>query len=360
MPKYFQSLAMGGGILALVYFSALYFVPEIFVIINRVFLLMIPFIFAALVALLIEPAVSFLSGRTRLNRGGAVAFSLFGVLGVFSLVITLVVVRLVKELSDLSVYLPRYVKPVQDFTAYTFERSKILYFSLPPEVTAKLKESLGSMTGALSNLAGSLAGFFINMASALPEVVLGVIVTVIAVYFFSKDRELIVRLWMNLIPSPWNERSLHVVREIAQAFLSYVRAQAFLISLTTVQAIAGLYIIGATYALTMGLLIGFFDVLPLLGPAAIIIPWVIWSIICGNVAFGVKLVIMYVVIWLVRQSLEARVVAANLGLHPLAVLAAIYLGLKLIGAAGVVMGPILLIAMQAIYKAIKKHKNPVG
>ncbi len=67
---------------------------------------------------------------------------------------------------------------------------------------------------------------------------------------------------------------------------------------------------------------------------------------------------LYAVIWLVRQLLEARVVAANLGLHPLSVLAVKYAGLRLIGVAGLFVGPITLIAVQSnLSRGSRRKKN---
>ncbi|MCL6478107.1 MAG: sporulation integral membrane protein YtvI [Peptococcaceae bacterium] len=354
MTRHLQIIALIGAVLALVYFSVLYFVPEIFVVASRLLYILVPFIIAGLLALLMEPLVRWFTARARISRPLAAALSMFVVFGSLSLLTVLVVSRLVRELIDLSVSLPRYVKPVQEFIIYSFERSKILYFSLPPEVTEEIAKRLSSLTTTLSDFASSLAHFMLNFASALPGAVLGIIVVFIATYFFSRDRSLIVKFWVAVIPQPWGEKSLQIIREIAHAFISYVRAQAFLVSLTTVQAIVGLYILGAKYALTVGFLIGLFDMIPVLGPATIIIPWAIWSFIAGNIAFGVKLVILYLFIWIVRQLLEARVVAANLGMHPLAVLLAMYVGLKVIGVAGLIFGPIALIAIQATYKAVKR------
>ncbi|MFZ5646319.1 MAG: sporulation integral membrane protein YtvI [Bacillota bacterium] len=355
MNRHIQTIGLVAAGLALVYLSANYFLPELFGIISEAFSVIIPFIIASLLALLLEPMISFLTNRARLSRSSAVAVSMLGFFGVISLIMVLAVFRLVKELIDLSVSLPRYVKPVEEFINYTFQKSKVLYFSLPPEISGRISESLGTLTGTLSNFTRSLANFLLGFATAVPEAVLGIIVAVIATYFFSRDRTLLVKLWVKAIPAPWGEKSLEVVREIAHAFLSYVRAQAVLVSITTFLAIVGLYIVGAKYALTMGILIGFFDILPVLGPASIVLPWAVWSFISGNVAFGIKLIVMYVVIWIVRQSLEARVVAANLGLHPLAVLGVMYVGLKLMGVAGLIFGPILLIAVQATFKSLKKE-----
>ncbi|MCL6612174.1 MAG: sporulation integral membrane protein YtvI [Peptococcaceae bacterium] len=353
MSRPVQILVLTAAVVALVYFLVIYFVPEIFVIVSKLFSIAVPFLAAALLALLMEPVVQWIMLRARLSRTLAVSMSMLAFFGTFGLLVVLVTFRLVRELTDLSVSLPRYVKPVEGFITYTIQKSKILYFSLPPEISSRIAENLSVATGTISNMASSLAHFLVNFAAALPGAVLGIIVTVIATFFFSRDRRLIVKFWVEVIPPPWGEKSLEIAREIAQAFLSYIRAQTFLVSLTTVQAIIGLYLIGAKYALTVGFLVGLFDMIPVLGPATILIPWAAWGFIAGNAGLGIKLVVLYVLIWIVRQVLEARVVAANLGLHPLAVLVAMYVGLRLIGVPGLIFGPILLIAVQATYKTLR-------
>ncbi|KUK81852.1 MAG: putative permease, partial [Pelotomaculum thermopropionicum] len=147
-------------------------------------------------------------------------------------------------------------------------------------------------------------------------------------------------------------KTIIVIREIGVAFVGYLKAQSILIFISTVISVVGLYLAGAEYALTMGLIMGFFDLIPVLGPATIYIPWAIWSFITGATGFGIKITILYVIVLLSRQFLEAKIVAANLGLHPLATLIAMYAGLKTMGLIGLILGPILLIAVQAIIKAV--------
>ncbi|GBF32665.1 membrane protein [Desulfocucumis palustris] len=337
-------------LLFILYLAAEYLVPEFIIITFATIRLLSPFIVAILLALFLEPLVGVLAGRLKMSRAAAAGASMLMVFGGIILLLTLLTTRLVAELIDLSVSLPRYIKPVQEFITGAVEQGKFYFFQYP-ELAGNIRDNLGAITEKASGMAGAVANFLLGFATGVPGAVLGIIVTFIATYFFIKDRHLMVKLWLKIMPSPWGGRVLEISRAVAGAFLSYVRAQAVLISLTTLQAIIGLYIIGAEYALTMGLLIGLFDVMPVLGPATIIMPWAVWAFISGNIAFGVKLVVLYLLIWVVRQTLEARVVAANLGLHPLAVLAAMYIGLKLIGIAGLIGGPILLIAVQAAIKA---------
>lgn len=356
MPRILQISLGVTAALGIVYLAAKYFIPEFIVILSTSVKIITPFIVALLLALFLEPLVRLFMNKGRMGRAPAAGLSMLLVFGGIGVLLSFLVTRLVVELIDLSESLPNYKKPVQDFIASAVEQGKIFIFQYP-DINQRIRENLGSITDRISDFASSLANFLLHFATAVPGAVLGTIVTLIATYFFIRDRRAMVNLWLKTMPAPWGTRVLEVSREVAGAFLSYVRAQAVLISLSTIQAIAGLYIIGAEYALTVGLLVGIFDMIPVLGPATIILPWAAWSFISGSTAFGIKLIVLYLLIWLVRQTLEARVVAANLGLHPLAVLAAMYIGLKLLGVPGLIIGPIMLIAAQAVVKAIGQQRT---
>jgi len=349
MPRYLK-LAAATATLLLLYLAWKYIVPEIMVIIKFIFVLLTPFILAVILAVIIEPFVRFLNEKLRLFRPLSIIVAMVVLIGGIGSLLTVLIFRLVKELSDLSVSLPKYVNPVQDYISHWIERGKIFYFQLPPAVTDRFQERMGDITSWLSDLASSLANSLLHVVTAVPSAVMITIVALIATFFISRDKKVIVQFWLKYIPEPWGTRTITMSREVISAFLGYLKAQLVLISLTTIQSIVGLHLIGVEYALTIGLLVGFFDLIPVLGPASIYLPWVIWSIIIGHVSFAIKLLVIYAFVWGVRQVLEARVVAQSLGLHPLTVLLAMYAGLKAIGAAGLIAGPILLIVIQAAVK----------
>lgn len=349
MPRYIRVAVLVTTVL-LLYLAWKYVVPEALVILNFVLMVLTPFILAAAVAILIEPLVRLFCRR--LNRSLAVALAMLVVIGGLGGLLTLLILRLVGELNELSVRLPHYAGPVQDYINHLVEQGKFFYFQLPPAVTAHLQKNMGTFTDWLSNFAGNVAVWLLHLITTLPNAVTTIVVALVATYFVSRDRRLIVNLWLKTAPEPWGARVLDVARQVVGAALGYIRAQSLLITLTTVQSIAGLYLIGAQYSLTIGLLIGLMDLIPVLGPASIYIPWAVWALFSGHVAFGLKLLFLYLLVWAVRQVLEARVVAANLGLHPLAVLLAMYVGLKSTGVAGLILGPLALIALQAAVKTV--------
>ncbi len=72
------------------------------------------------------------------------------------------------------------------------------------------------------------------------------------------------------------------------------------------------------------------------------IPWSLICLIQGNIAMGVKLLIVYVIITVIRNIIEPKIVGAELGIHPLATLMAMLVGGQLFGIIGLFGFPILL------------------
>jgi predicted PurR-regulated permease PerM len=64
---------------------------------------------------------------------------------------------------------------------------------------------------------------------------------------------------------------------------------------------------------------------------------------------ALELAILYVVITIVRQVLEPRIVGRQIGVHPLAMLISMYVGLQLFGFIGIFVLPILLVFFKGFY-----------
>lgn len=349
MPRYIK-LILFFVILFLFYLAWIYILPELVVVLKSLFFIFLPFILATILAVSIEPLVKLFTTKAKLRRPIAVFLAMCLVIGSIGYLLILIIMYLITELTDLSVSLPHYFGPVQEYITELIEKGKVFYFDLPPLITEQMPESMGTLTQWLSELTGVVAGFLLQVATFLPKAVLIIFIMIVATYFISRDHQQIKNFWLKSMPASWGERSLVIWSELFKAFFGYLRAQLILITITTVISIIGLYILGAKYYLTLGLLVGFFDLLPVLGPAAVYYPWAIWSFINGQVGLGINLLILHTILWAMRHLFEAKVVAANLGLHPLAVLFAMFAGLKIIGVAGLVLGPIFLIIVQAAYK----------
>ena len=79
----------------------------------------------------------------------------------------------------------------------------------------------------------------------------------------------------------------------------------------------------------MGLFTGVMDIIPVLGPGTLIIPWAVWSFIVGDIGFGIGLLIIYVIVSVTRYILEPKIVGDRVrAASTLAALAAIFIGMN--------------------------------
>ena len=82
------------------------------------------------------------------------------------------------------------------------------------------------------------------------------------------------------------------------------------------------------------------------------IPWAIISALNGDLKLGIALFVLYIVVLIVRQVLEPRIVSGHIGVHPIFTLIAMYTGFKLSGIIGLFIGPIVLIIFQNVFETM--------
>ena len=133
---------------------------------------------------------------------------------------------------------------------------------------------------------------------------------------------------------------LVVGERIASVVSAWLKTQVFILFLTSAVCIFGLAVIGNPYSFLFGCGIGILDALPVLGAGTVLIPWGILLLLQkawkkAAVIFGV-----YVGCYFLRQISEARLMGKQVGLSSLESLASMYVGLKLFGLAGLLLGPV--------------------
>lgn len=106
------------------------------------------------------------------------------------------------------------------------------------------------------------------------------------------------------------------------------------------------------YPLLIALITAFVDALPILGSGTVLVPWAIISALDGDINLGIALVMLWIIMCVVRQVIEPKVVSNKLGIHPIFTLIAMYTGFKLLGVSGMLIGPIALIIIKSIFSTL--------
>jgi sporulation integral membrane protein YtvI len=223
----------------------------------------------------------------------------------------------------------------------------------------QILESLGNLITSIS--VGSVS-YITNIASKVPLFLVGFLLTVISSFFIAMDYQLIVNFLLDQI-SP-SKRSLLIE---AQLFLvstlhKYAKSYLMIMSITFVELTIGFSILGIESAIVVAFLIAIFDILPVAGTGGVMIPWMIFTFLEGDSRLGFGLLIIYLIVTVIRNIIEPKIIGDQVGLHPLLTLFAMYIGLQLFGVAGLFGFPITLAILNGLHRnkkiiLYKQHKE---
>ena len=111
--------------------------------------------------------------------------------------------------------------------------------------------------------------------------------------------------------------------------------------ITFIELAIGLTVFKINNSVMLSLLISVLDIFPVLGVGTVLIPWGIICLFTGKVLLGIELLILYIIITVIRNIIEPKFVGNDLGLHPLATLVAMIVGLRLFGIVGMLGIPLI-------------------
>lgn len=320
---------------------------SVYLLFRYVLPLFLPFLLAFAVSALIRPVANKLAGRTRLSRGLCAVLLLLLVFGLGGWGLWLGSVRLLSELANLVERLLSEGGMLDAMDAIKGWIDKMgsrfpLFLPGGEGGAQALYERVMQMVGdMLSSLASRLPELAASLFSALPSVLFFLVVSVVACFYFCTDEGAITKGLVSLLSPKWQEKLPHVRQNLRDVLQKYVKAYGFLLLLTFALLLVGFWILRVEYAFLLAFLIALADLLPVIGVGTILIPWGIVMLLQKQFYLGFGLLILFLVISLVRQVAEPKVLGKSLGLHPLLALFATYVGFSLFGLLGMILGPIV-------------------
>ena len=100
----------------------------------------------------------------------------------------------------------------------------------------------------------------------------------------------------------------------------------------------GFELLQVNYSFLIALGIAFLDVLPVFGTGAVLCPWAIIDAISGNYTRAIVLIVIYLICQVIKQLLQPKMVGDSIGLNPLATLLFLFIGYRLYGVFGMIIG----------------------
>lgn len=322
-----------------------------------------PFLIAFIIAKIIHPLISFLEIKSKFPRGLATLVVLIGLVTVVFTTFFL----LVSEIIDGTLYLADKLPIYFDTLIIFFEQIINDYFvpfyqiimswiqSLDNYQQVTIQEHIKQLTDYLSTAGTTfLQGFLLmipTMILALPHSLMIFIIILIATYFMAKDWTNLKKSLSRIIPLPVVHSSKKVLYHLERSVFGFLKAQIIIVSISTGLIFLGLCILNVKHALTIALLMGLVDIMPLIGTGLIFIPWLVYLFITHNYGFTIGLSVIYMIVVITRQIVEPKVLSSNIGINPLLALIILFFCIQFWGISGILLSPILLIIISALFQS---------
>ncbi len=302
-----------------------------------------PFIIAWLVAFAVREPSHKLSERIKISeRILRPILAIFFTLLMFGTVI-LICWQITEEVWELLGNIGSGESPVYELIMRLTDSDMLLFGDkLDPELAARISEAFGNTVSAiLGRIASSVTGW----VSAVPNALLYLVVTVISLIYFSIDLERINLLVRRLLPSGIGSALSDLRRDLFRVGGKFIFSYMKLMLITFAITLLGLLILGVDGAFVLALVIALLDILPIIGVGTVLIPWSIISFAIGDHKLGIGLLVLFAVNSIVRELLEPKIVGKSLNIHPLLMLALIYVGYALFGIQGLFMIPVIAVLL---------------
>lgn len=325
-----------------------------------------PILFAIVWATVLQRPVNFICRKTPLKRGFVSAIV---VLLSFLFVVSIVFGALVWAISEIKGFFQYLFIRFQDLPTLinTIEGYLLNLTSfLPDKLSASAGNFIQEKANEIANgssmnlpefdfsvLATPLSGLW-NTAKAIPTTLVSVVVSIVACCFMTSDYKSLKNLILNIFHEETRNKVIRAKRLLLPALGKLAKAYGIIITITFTEICIGLFILNflgiynSGYIFLIAALTAIVDIVPVLGTGTVVIPWAVYSLFTGNIPLAIGLLIMYVCITVIRQIIEPKLVATQLGIPAFLTITSMFIGSLLFGVAGIFILPVAVVMLKLL------------
>lgn len=323
----------------------------------------LPFIIAFLIVAMARPIINKIANHTKISKPIVSIFVLSMLLVFSALVLGVILTITIEQVGNIAEGIIEGLSREENFVLVIFNSIDKLTERLP-----FLNNLLGSeesvynlviemlLDGAKS-LSARLTNYLAKMITALPSIVVTLIVFTLALFYFAKDYDKIGNRIIKLLPKRAGNIALIFKNDVLLVVSKYLKSYLILLLITFAELISGFLILGIDNSFVLALIIAIVDMLPILGAGTVLVPWSAIMLILGNYKLAIGLFVLAGITYFSRQFLEPKILSDQMNVHPLITLLFMYAGLKIAGFLGLIVAPVVAFIIKITLSRMKNEKN---
>ncbi len=306
---------------------------------------LMPFVIATFVAWLVQKPAELMSHKTHISRS---LCAVFLAVGFFLVLIALAAFLSYSLLLGVKEFLDSFPN-VANGIATALKNIKIRFGGFLDGMSPGMSQTvIGIGEGMLESLSQKLTEVLSSLATSLakrtPSFLFNAVVTLVASCYIAKDFEKLVKFIRELCGKSLSFKIGKIKKIFLENVLKLLRGDAILLLITFAELWLGFWILKVNQAFLLAVIVAIIDLLPVFGTGTVLIPWGIFKLLLGDSA-GFLILVLYIVITLVRNFIEPKIIGKQIGINPLFTLLVMFIGLKLMGFLGLIVFPMAFIVV---------------
>jgi sporulation integral membrane protein YtvI len=319
--------------------------------------------------MILQKPVDFINRKTHINRGFVSAVSVLLSFFFFVAILGLILVWIGSEFKGFFQYI---MVQFEDFPALV-EKIRIYLsniLAILPEkaeiaVTNFINEKINTLFSSTPDASSGTADFDFsilstpllgiwNTAKQIPTTLVSIVVSIVACCFMTADFDSLRKFVLGFFNPETQSKIIRAKRLLFPSLGKMVKAYAIIITITFCELSLGLSLLKLLniyeggYLFIIAALTAVIDIVPVLGTGTVLIPWALYNFISGNYPLAIGLLIIYACITVIRQVIEPKLVATQLGLPAFLTIVSMFIGSQIFGVIGIFILPITIVMLKLL------------
>ncbi len=316
--------------------------------------LFMPFLLALIVAWLLHPLVRWLQKKLNISRKVlSMILILLVYVGIGAILYGLgyaavtQIRSLVENWGDIRAQVLASLESLSDYLSGLVE---LLPDSVASNLEGLASQLLDWLQSVLPSALDTTLGGGMSVVSRIPSFAIAAVVFMMASYFITADYPRLRFLATDRLPESVREFGSNFKRIFVEAFGGYLKSQLILSLGVFLILTAGFFLIHQPYGLLLAFIFAVLDFIPIIGAGTVMVPWSVVCLVTGDYRSAIELMVIWGIICLFRRLAEPKILGDQTGLSPILSLVGIYVGMRLGGVLGMIVGPLLLLVVINLWK----------
>ncbi len=299
--------------------------------------LLVILMISAVLAATLAPIVDYGEKKLRLPRWLGVILTYLVIISILTVTGLLIGPTVVTQIEKLLQKFPSYLEIINNLTRSLIMRAGIT----EPEALNLINQlDLQALVSWTARYSQKLILSSLDLTRGLVGSIFNLLLSIIFSAYMLSGSQTLIEDFVKLFPAPWDIRLAAQFSPVSDRMGRYIQGRLLVSLILGIAVTIGLKIIGITeFALGLGVIAGFTNLIPFFGPVLGSIPALIVAIAQGGLTFGWVLLLFVIIQNLETYVLDPLLVGSSVKVQPLYQLLAVLGGVQVLGIIGALIVP---------------------